>query len=55
MTTVTFIGDYFTLTTAVIAPQEYDRDTVIEEAADLLLGFYGWDVSSVATDVQVEI
>jgi hypothetical protein len=53
MINVTFIGDYFTLTTSVIASPEFDRETVIEDAASMVEGYYGWDVLKASNDVEV--
>lgn len=55
MTTVTFVGDYFVLSTAIVSSPSQDRDTIIDEAASLIEGYYGWDVRGVANDIEVEI
>jgi len=55
MINVTFIGDYFTLTASVIAPPKFDREFVIEEAASMIEGYYGWDVLKASNDVEVEL
>ena len=53
MINVTFIGDYFTLTTSVISHPEFDRENVIEEAASMIEGYYGWDILKASNDVEV--
>lgn len=55
MVNITFIGDYFALTTAVVSPPEYDEETVIEQAASLLFGYYGWDVRGASHDIEVNL
>jgi hypothetical protein len=54
MMNVTFIGDYFTLTTSVIAPPDFNREIAIEEAASLIEGYYGWDIMKFSNDIEVE-
>lgn len=48
---VTFIGDYFTLTTHVTASEE---DQAIDNANANLMAFYGWDMTFVANQVEAE-
>jgi hypothetical protein len=60
--TVTFIGDFFTMTTSVeLDPEEPDiagksPDELLDVATELAsrwLNFhYGWDVKSVATEIE---
>lgn len=63
--TITFVGDFFSLVTGVeLDPNEPDiagktPDELLEVATELasrLLNFhYGWDVMSVATEVEAVI
>ena len=55
MTTVTFVGDYFVLSTAIITPPSGERDDIIDEAASMIEGYYGWDVRGAANDIEVEV
>lgn len=58
--TVTFVGDYFALSTSVTKPVEPLAggsldDAAIVAAAALLMDFYGWDVLAAASvDITVE-
>jgi hypothetical protein len=54
MTTVRFIGDYFSLTVSIVTPVANDWDTVVDAAAELIKGYYGWDVLAVTNDIEVE-
>lgn len=57
---VTFVGDYFTLSTTVEVPVPLDNNEDVEErviafACDLIDSKYGWDVLDAATvEVQIE-
>ena len=49
---VTFIGDYFTLTTTIYAHDIQDAsDKAIENMADL----YGFDLESNTNDIDIEL
>lgn len=54
MTNVRFTGDYFSLTTSIVTPEPFDWDVAVDQAADLIKGYYGWDVLTVTNDIQVE-
>lgn len=56
MTTVRFTGDYFSLTVTVMTPEPSDDwwDAVVDSAAELIKGYYGWDVLAVTNDIEVE-
>ena len=50
--TVTFVGDYFTLTTNIYAYDIQDAsDKAIENMADL----YGFDLESSTNDIDIEL
>jgi hypothetical protein len=55
MTTVTFVGDYFVLSTSISNPNLEDSETIIDEAASLIQGYYGWDIRAAANDIEVEV
>jgi hypothetical protein len=48
---VTFVGDYATITTTVEARDENDAETV---AANLIMDYYGLDVDDIAIDTLAE-
>jgi hypothetical protein len=54
MITVRFTGDYFSLTTSIGTPVDADWDTAVDTAAELIKGYYGWDVLAVTNDIEVE-
>lgn len=55
MTTVTFVGDYFVLSTAIANADLEDRETIIDEAASLIEGYYGWDILGASNEIEVEV
>jgi len=48
---VTFIGDYFALTTNITAS---GADEAIDNATENLMSFYGWDMKQLAHDAEAE-
>lgn len=56
---VVFVGDYFTLMTTVVLPEELrqegerDEDFAVRLASVFLSEFYGWDVAEVANEIGV--
>ena len=48
---VTFIGDYFNMTTCVFA---HDEEHAVQVAQDLMKEQYGWQPETVANDIEVE-
>ena len=56
---VMFIGDYFTLMTTVVMPEELrqenesDEDFAVRLASAFMSGFYGWDVEKVSNEIGV--
>ena len=48
---VTFIGDYFSLTTYVFA---YDEEQAERMAQELMLEQYGWQPEMYSNDIEVE-
>lgn len=50
---ITFIGDYFTLTTR-IETNTSREEVAYRQACDLIESQYGWDVDAVTNDVEVE-
>ena len=51
MFTVTFVGEYFTMTTGIYSTSEQQA---IDEATTALQEHYGWNVAEVADDITVE-
>lgn len=58
---VQFTGDYFSLVTTVVLSLTEDEDNGDEplaraeqEAIDLIMFQYGWDMNSVSNDIRVE-
>jgi hypothetical protein len=50
---VTFTGDYFTLTTAMIDAD--DEEQAIRLASSNIKREYGWDIEAVANEITVEL
>lgn len=56
---VVFIGDYFTLMTTIVMPEELrqenesDEDFAVRLASAFMSGFYGWDVEEVSNEIGV--
>ena len=48
---VTFIGDYFNLTTCVLA---HDEEHAIEVAQDFMKDHYGWQPDMWSNEIDVE-
>ena len=48
---VTFIGDYFSLTTYVFA---YDEEQAERMAQELMLEQYGWQPDMYSNDIEIE-
>ena len=48
---VTFIGDYFNLTTCVLA---HDEEHAIEVAQDLMKDHYGWQPDMWSNEIDAE-
>jgi hypothetical protein len=51
MYTVTFVGEYFTMTTGIYSTLEQQA---IDEATTALQEHYGWNVTDVSHDITVE-
>jgi hypothetical protein len=59
MVNVTFVGEYFALTTCIAGPQNVEDyadhyDEIVEEAASLIKWYYGWDVLD-AANIEIEV
>jgi hypothetical protein len=51
MFTVTFVGEYFTMTTGIYSTSEQQA---IDDATTALQEHYGWDIEAVSNDITVE-
>lgn len=51
MFTVTFDGDYFSLSTWI---HSTSPDQAIDDAATAIQEYYGWDIEAVSKDIRVE-
>lgn len=51
MYTVTFVGEYFTMTTGIYSTSE---EQAIDDATTALQEHYGWNVADVSHDITVE-
>lgn len=56
---VMFIGDYFTLMTTVVMPEELrregesDEDYAVRLASGFIQDYYGWDIEAVSNEIGV--
>jgi hypothetical protein len=57
--TVTFIGDYYTISTTVDAPADgLDQEMepiIVEKALAFIKEYYGWDLGSTWFDYSIEL
>jgi hypothetical protein len=51
MYTVTFVGEYFTMTTGIYSTS---KEQAIDDATTALQEHYGWNVTDVSHDIEVE-
>ena len=51
MYTVTFVGEYFTMTTGIYSTS---KEQAIDDAITALQEQYGWNVADVSHDITVE-
>ncbi len=51
MFTVTFVGEYFTMTTGIYSTSEQQA---IDDATTALQEQYGWNIQAVSNDITVE-